>query len=822
MKYERKRLKPGLAAKSWLVAVLTLFAVSALAIPALQLSEITHAASRHVSSAVLGGITTAADIEVKLERHRRLVESAPAEIDRTTLDTDQQAALELERELERLIEQSTPELLAAMQPTMLKLVERRARVFMFAANFAQEKAASAAAEYAGIAEIMSSRIAGYRMRQAEATKGWGQELVGTAVAFHRWFWVSIPAILIVVGPLGMALIYSTVSRLSRLRAVMIRLASNETVVQIPSTCDTDEVGDIARAVTVFRANAIALLENEEKLTLTNRQFDIVLNNMSQGLCMFDAEQRLVVCNNRYRELYNLTPEQTVRGTHLRQLLVHRIANGVYSGASPEAFVRASLAPVTESTMLIQKIRDGRSICLKRCPMAGGGWVTTHEDVTEQQSAANRIAHMATHDGLTSLPNRLQLRAALDAQMVRIHTGGACALHYLDLDRFKAVNDTLGHPIGDALLKAVAARLSDCVRKSDVVARLGGDEFAVIQVDDPDADAARDLASRLMRVLSAPYRIGEHMVEIGASIGISLAPGDACDADELIKTADLALYRAKSDRGGTACLYTPEIQQRFTQRRMMELDLRQAIAGGQLSLNFQPIVSLETGQVTCCEALLRWTHPERGPISPADFIPVAEETCLIVPIGAWVLDSACHAARDWPDCVNVAINISPIQLKNSDIVALVERAVAASGLAAERLVLEITESTPLQEDRAVSNILARLRALGVSVVLDDFGTGYSSMSYLRSFPFDGLKIDKSFLRDAAGRSNCVAIIQANANMATSLSMRTVAEGVETAADLDMVRKAGCTHAQGYLLSRPVPACSVTAAIERLGSRLRHAA
>ena len=446
----------------------------------------------------------------------------------------------------------------------------------------------------------------------------------------------------------------------------------------------------------------------------------------------------------------------------------------------------------------------------------------HEDVTEQHIAAKRIAHMASHDALTNLGNRSLLRERLAEELPRVRRGATCALHYLDLDRFKSVNDTLGHPVGDALLKAVAERLRLTVREIDTVVRLGGDEFSVLQLGVDEPEQAMSLARRLLEVISAPYQIAEHAITIGTSIGIALAPRDGLDADDLIKKADIALYHTKATGRGTATIFEPSMQANFLARRALEQDLRDAITDEQFDLHYQPVVDLKSGSVSSVEALIRWTHPTRGAVSPMDFIPVAEEVGLISAIGEWVLRRACKDAMQWPAGIKIAVNVSPSQFKSTDLVALVTNTLAEVGLDAGRLTLEITESTILQGDDAVLSVLNRLREQGVTIALDDFGTGYSSMSYLRRFPFDTLKIDRSFIRDAADRSDSAAIVRAIASLASSLGMKTVAEGVETNADLDMVRAAGCSHVQGYLFSRPVPVTSVAAVLASLTSEIRSAA
>ncbi len=799
--------QPGIVAKSWFVKALSLVALTSLALPALHLAEITTTASTYVSAVVLGGLTTAAELQVKLERHRRIVESTPAEVDRQTLESDQIAAGQLETEIVELAGTGHDMLGRLVVDRIPELKNYREQVFMFALNFAQEKATRASSEYAVAANALSDRISAYRREQGGLIKAWSVELADVAGTFKQWIWASIFATVIILGPVGMTIIHRMVSRLVEMRAVIMRLANRDASSDIPFVDDPDEVGDIARAVIVFRANAVALLKSESKLKDVNDQFDIALTNMSHGLCMFDRKQRVVVFNKRYLELYGLKAGEVTRGTTLRNIIELRIAGGLYAGGDAASYLLERLRPVTEASVVVHHMSDGRSISVSRQPMDNGGWVTIHEDVTEQQKSARHIAHMATHDALTGLANRALLREQLSRELARVVRGSSFALHYLDLDRFKAVNDSFGHPVGDALLRAVAVRLRETVRPFDTVARLGGDEFAVLQVNADTPDAATALATRLSSIISAPYDLDGHEIDIGTSVGIALAPRDSTDADELIKYADMALYRAKETARGSVSLYEPEIQDRFIARRDLERDLRAAVGADQFELYYQPVVDLATGRISSTEALIRWHHPERGMVPPLAFIPLAEETGLIVDIGRWVLREACREAVRWPTEISVAVNISPAQFKGGTVALGVIDALAESGLDPRRLTLEITESTLLQEDQAVLSILNRLRDLGIKVVLDDFGTGYSSMSYLRRFPFDGLKIDKSFIRDASARLDCVAIVQAIVSLATSLNMKTVAEGVETAADLDMVRRAGCTLMQGYLVSKPVAARDV---------------
>jgi diguanylate cyclase (GGDEF)-like protein len=420
----------------------------------------------------------------------------------------------------------------------------------------------------------------------------------------------------------------------------------------------------------------------------------------------------------------------------------------------------------------------------------------------------RIAHLAHFDALTDLPNRVLFRRELQEALARARRADEeTAVLCIDLDHFKTVNDTLGHPVGDALLQAVADRLRHCVREGDSVARLGGDEFAVVQAGPNLPAGAGELADRVVAAMAEPFVIQGHQVVIGASVGIAIAPTDAHQPDELLKKADMALYRVKAEGRGGFHFFEKAMDERLQARRTLELDLRHAVAAGEFELHFQPLMNLATGRVGCCEALLRWASPQRGLVSPADFIPLAEEIGLIVPLGEWVLREACRQAAEWPSHVRVAVNISPAQFRSRNLLGVVMSALAASGLEAERLELEITESVLLQDNAANLAVLHSLRDVGVRISMDDFGTGYSSLSYLRSFPFDKIKIDQSFVRDLPTDPDAMAIVRAVTGLGASLGMSTTAEGVETADQLEELKRQGCDEIQGYLISRPVPAAQI---------------
>ena len=539
--------------------------------------------------------------------------------------------------------------------------------------------------------------------------------------------------------------------------------------------------------------------------------DTAINNMGEGLCMFDAEKRLVVCNDRYAKMYQLPPELLRAGTSHREIIQHRIFSGILKGetsddAAKQLISTLSALPSDAISSRIDEFADGRLICVTRQPMAGGGWVATHLDVTEQRRSEAKIIHMAQHDALTDLPNRVLLRERLEHALAITRRGGSnLAVLMLDLDRFKEVNDTLGHPAGDVLLQGVAARLSGCIRETTMIARLGGDEFAVIEyVANPVLEATA-LAERIRNALCEPFDLGDHQVTTGTSIGIAIAPRDGTNSDEILKSADLALYSAKSSGRGSFRFFEPELDQLMHARRNLERDMRNALVNGEFELHYQPFVNVKSGEISGCEALLRWHHPERGLVRPAEFIPLAEETGLIVPLGEWVLKTACAEAAKWPVNLKVAVNLSPAQFRKKDLVSTIVGALAASGIAPQRLELEITETVIMHDSEAVFAALGQLHKLGVRIALDDFGTGYSSLSFLQKFPFDKIKIDRSFVNELSGaKEEARLIARAVVRFAVSLGKTTTAEGVETKDQLDILRAEACVETQGYYFSRPVPA------------------
>ncbi len=631
-----------------------------------------------------------------------------------------------------------------------------------------------------------------------------------AQSLMLWVLLCVVAACVLIGPIGLATMHNVLSRLRRITQAMAKLAANDTATVIPSSKDPDEVGEMARAVEVFKDNAIQLIAREIELKQLNRRIDVALNNMTHGLCMFDAEQKLIVCNKTYVQMYDLPPELAQPGMVLQAIENHRALVGNSAIANPEqvaAFTTAQAA--LQASAFAQELMDGRIIAISQRPMSDGGWVAVHEDITERRRAEAKIAHLARHDMLTNLPNRVLFREHLENAFRGAQSGRGCAVHCLDLDHFKTVNDTLGHPIGDDLLKIVASRLVEALPATDFVARIGGDEFAIIQTAVERPEQCSQLASRIVDVVSKPYDIDGRHIVIGTSIGIAVAPNDGANPDQLLKNADMALYLAKGDGRGVHRFFEREMDKRLQARRSLELDLRKALENGEFELYYQPIITLETEKVNAFEALIRWNHPERGQISPAQFIPLAEETGLILPLGEWVLRTACSQAVKWPEPLGVAVNLSATQFKGRNLVQLAMNALASTGLAPNRLDLEITESVLLQDEANTLAVLHQLRDIGIRISLDDFGTGYSSLAYLRNFPFDKIKIDRSFVQDMLVRQDCRAIVRAVVGLARSLGITTIIEGVETKDQLDAAKSDGCHEAQGYLFSKPMPNGEVAA-------------
>jgi diguanylate cyclase (GGDEF)-like protein len=527
-------------------------------------------------------------------------------------------------------------------------------------------------------------------------------------------------------------------------------------------------------------SARLLRERDAEVAHDKIRLEAAVNNMSQGLCMFDGERRLVICNMQYAKIYDLPAELVKPGTSLEEILAERLRHGLYPVGGADAYFqrRLDLAAKKEDDVDIVELQDGRVLSILHHPMPGGGWVSTHEDITEQRRNEARIRYLAGNDALTDLPNRATFRDAMDAADQRIKRRDKLCVFAIDLDHFKSVNDTSGHGVGDAILKMVASRLRTSCREGDVVARLGGDEFAVLTEPLLLPQDAAALADRIVTAMAEPFEIDGRSVLIGASVGIAVAPGDGSTAEVLLRKADLALYRAKREGRGAYHFFEKGMDAILQERRSLELALGQAVVRREFRLVFQPLFNLAEGKICALEALLRWESPVRGSVPPSEFIPIAEETGLIVTIGEWVLREACKAATAWPEHIRISVNLSTVQFRNRNLFQFIESVLAETGLKPGRLELEVTESLLLIDSEATLRTLHQLRQLGVRISMDDFGTGYSSLSYLRSFP--------------------------------ALGMTSTAEGVETEAQLDLVRSEGCTEVQGFLFSPPL----LGSAIDRL--------
>jgi diguanylate cyclase (GGDEF)-like protein len=546
-------------------------------------------------------------------------------------------------------------------------------------------------------------------------------------------------------------------------------------------------------------------EQQEALRIRNLQFDTAINNMSQGLCFFDAAHRLIVCNDRYVEMYDLPRDRIGPGVSLAEIVDMRFEAGSFPAMSREEYLhwRTKVAVSAEPTDSIVELRNGRTFKIRHRPMPDGGWVATHEDITEQRRSEIKIEYMAHHDSLTDLANRVLLNERLEQALGRrIHREEMVAVHHIDLDQFKAVNDTFGHLAGDKLLKIVADRLRGLVRETDTIARMGGDEFVIVQAPIRDPAEATSLAQRIIALMSETFDLDGRQAVIGASIGIAVGPGDGLRPDRLLRNADLALYRVKGDGRGTFRFFEPAMDLQMQTRHIMEQDLRKALSAGEFELYYQPVVNLASNEISGFEALIRWNHPEKGMVAPAIFIPLAEEIGFIVPIGEWVIREACAAAAKWPEDLNVAVNISAVQLRSPGLMQVIVGALATSGLHPTRLEIEITETVLLQNKEATLALLHQLRALGIRIAMDDFGTGFSSLTYLQCFPFDKIKIDRSFVKDIMENPGSLNIVRAVAALANGMGMTATAEGVETSEQLDKITSEGCTEMQGYLFSQPL--------------------
>jgi diguanylate cyclase (GGDEF)-like protein/PAS domain S-box-containing protein len=553
----------------------------------------------------------------------------------------------------------------------------------------------------------------------------------------------------------------------------------------------------------------ALFNQAAELARINLRFDTALSHMTQGLSMFDERKRLVVWNKRFAELYDV-PEKFLKvGTPYEDIIADRFARGVTKAdTSPEAVKAkiAELSSLARDSHRVDELADGRFLLLSRQPMPGGGWLAIMEDITERKRAEAEIVHLARHDVLTGLANRAEFNEKLEEASKRLKRGGAAiTVMMLDLDRFKSVNDMYGHPAGDELLVEVGRRLKSTLRETDLLARLGGDEFAILQEGGPaQHEGAIALALRILTAISEPFDLGGFEVNIGTSVGIAMAPEHGTEPEELLKSADLALYTAKTQGRSDYRIYQPGMLEDATSQQLAESELRDAIAEERFELHYQPVVDVATRQICGVEALVRWRHPDKGLVGPDQFIPLAESTGLIAPIGEWILQRACADAAKWPAHIRLAINISAVQFKKGNLFEIILCALVESGLEPERLELEITETSLLENQEAHLATIRQLKNLGITLALDDFGTGYSSVTYLTNFPFDKIKIDRTFTHGVLERRDYAAVVSSVLTLAKGLDKVTTVEGIETEQQFEYMRQAGVALAQGYLFSPAVPA------------------
>jgi len=573
-------------------------------------------------------------------------------------------------------------------------------------------------------------------------------------------------------------------------------------------------------IVAFCSDMTEWKNREAQLKQSNLWLDTALSNMSQGLCLFDPEGRLKIANRRVYEIFGICQNGLDTGTTLEEIVGRKLANVAAPDVPDQQYWSEWLSLQGRRAFTLQMpLRDGRIIDVMHEPMVDGGWVATYEDATERNRSREKILFMARHDALTGLPNRLLFGERLEEAFANADSRNRFALLCIDLDHFKEVNDTLGHPVGDRLLHAVAQRFIACARADDTIARLGGDEFATLLTGLRHVSDAIAYAERMIEVVREPFIINGHRITIGASVGIAVAPDHGADRDTLMRNADIALYRAKAAGRSGHRMFEPSMEAEVQARRTMELELDQALTGEQLELLFQPMFDAATMTLAGFEALLRWRHPVRGLISASEFMEVAEDTEVINAIGQWVVHQACRSAIDWPPELRLAINVSPVQLRSGNFASVLEDALQSEGLSPERLELEVTETVLLERNKSTLEALQRIQAAGVSIALDDFGTGYSSLAYLQHFTFGRIKIDRSFVRGLPDDKGARAIVRAIIGLGNSLAIPTTAEGVEDARQLDILRTEGCCEVQGFLLGKPTPAADLGALLAQVAETSR---
>jgi diguanylate cyclase (GGDEF)-like protein len=791
-----------IAAKLYGAIALTLVLAGVLAGVTIGFASRTEEAARVAQLSGLAFVRNAASLELMLEQQRRLVAGAALDAEQSKRQQDESAFRELTDWSASLMQRMGYGPADKLPERYADVAQLGAFALAYARDERRYQAGAMAADFATAMDEVQHGLQADERQRARATQAELEGIRASSRSVVAWVLAGTLASGLLIVPLGLFSLRRVMARLHGIGGALVRLARNDTSVDVPGVEHHDEVGQLARSVAVFKAKSIELLQKKAELERVNLQLEAAVNNMPLGLSMFDAQHRLLVCNRRYVEMYDLPPELTLRGTPYCALWEHREKKGALhypaEGSREPDFNRPG-------SMTIE-FGSEKTYSVARQPLKGGGWVALHEDITLRRRQEQEITHLARHDPLTNLANRALFREQLQQALLRLGRGQGFAVLCLDLDRFKPVNDTLGHPVGDALLRQVSERLLSCVRQGDLVARLGGDEFAIIQANVRDSDSSEKLAVRVVEAVGKPYVINGHHIEISTSMGIVLAPRDGSDADLLMNNADLALYRTKADGRNGYSFFKSEMNEHVLVRRSLEADLRRALEEDGLSLWYEPAVCLKRGTVTGLEALLRWTHPERGTIAPAEFIALAEESGLMGEVGDWALRRACMQAARWSSPARVAINLSPLQIKRN-LTEVVLQALADSGLAPSRLELEITEAVLMQDSHNTLAMLHQLRQLGVRIVMDNFGRGYCSVSYLRSFPFDKVKVDRALIAGMDRSAPTRAVIAGIVGMSNGLRMSTVAEGIENFAQLQTVRGFGCNEAQGYFFSPAVAGSEV---------------
>ena len=807
---------PRISTKLYCILALLLGIIGALAAGAIELARQTEATVGEFQREGYGTVALSGRLQVLLEQHRRLVAAAPIAPSLTN-EKDERTYQDLNAEIPGLIERLAPRRSQTLLERFAAIAAQGGSVFELARKQQRDKAIEASAAYASAADELLLDVLQDANRRTTATEKKLQSLTARAQNLAGWVSTAAAAAGLLIGPFCFLLLNRMLTRTRALGSALIRLARNDTSVEITGTSEQDELGQLARSLAVFKAKSIELLAKKADFERLALQLDAAINNMPLGLSMFDAQERLIMCNQRYAHMYDVPAELARPGTANCALWEHRIRNGARH--SQDRPMNESATEIT-STMLIE-FSNGRVIEVSRQPIKGGGWVTLHEDITARRRQEEKIRHLARHDALTGLANRMLFREQLEQNLESLQLGQGFAVLCLDLDHFKAVNDTFGHPIGDHLLKLVGSRLASCVREGDIVARLGGDEFAIVQSGVRHRSQTEALAARIVETVGAPYEIDHNRINIGTSIGITLAPRDGTDVDTLMKNADVALYRTKDAGRRGFAFFEARMGNEVQARGRLGGDLQRALAQDDLELLYSPVACLVSDRLVAFEAILRWQHPQRGSVSSAELFDMAEQAGLMGEIGSWVLRQACAQAARWSYPVNVAINLGNPGFMTRHLTETVLQALAQSGLPAHRLEVEVSK-TVLRDNRGMLAMLHQLRQLGVRIVVDAFGDGPCSLSSLRAFPFDKVRIDRSFTSDIGRSKETRAIVDAILALGSNLRITTLAQGIEDFEQLALLRERGCKQAQGMLLGPPVAASEVDAFVTMRAAAVQAAA